>query len=324
MFIGIDLGGTKILGVRAGENGHIVAEVRQPTGASHGLDAVVDRIVEIIRELMPPEGVTAIGVGVPGPYNPANGTVYGPPNLPGWVAVPLRHILEERLCLPDNTPIVLGNDANAAALAEYKFGAGSEKRLGKPIKHLVYLTISTGIGGGVITDGKLLLGATGMAAELGHIVIDLHGPRCTCGNVGCLEAMASGKALAREAATLVEARRETSITEAVGGKPEKVTAEVVVEAARRGDKLACELMDKEGMLVGVGVANCIHSFNPELIVLGGGVTNAGDLLFKPVRATVEARIMRGYSGTFDIVPAALGNEVGALGAVAIAMEGDDQ
>src|SRR5207302_5461156 len=135
MFIGIDLGGTKILGVRADEHGRILAEVRRPTGAVQGLDAVVDRIVEIIRELLL-EGVKAIGVGAPGPVDPAKGVVYDPPNLQGWEAVPLRQMLEERLQLPENTPIVLANDANAAALAEYKFGAGSEKRLGKPIKHL--------------------------------------------------------------------------------------------------------------------------------------------------------------------------------------------
>jgi glucokinase len=320
VFIGIDLGGTKILGVRADEHGQIAAEVRRPTDATRGLNAVLDRIVETIRELMPPEGVAAVGVGVPGPMDPVKGVVYDPPNLPGWGTVPLRRMLEERLQLPESTPIVLANDANAAALAEYKFGAGCEKRLGKPIKHLVYLTISTGIGGGVIADGKLLLGATGMAAELGHIVIDLHGPRCSCGTIGCLEAMASGTALAKEAAMIIAARRETSMADAVGGDPEKVTAEIVVRAAKAGDRVACELMDREGMLVGVGVVNCIHSFNPELVVLGGGVTNAGDLLFKPVKATVEARIMRGYRGTFDIVPAALGNEVGGLGAVAVAME----
>src|SRR5205814_7586565 len=175
-----------------------------------------------------------------------------------------------------------------------------------PIKHLVYLTISTGIGGGVIIDGKLFVGATGIAAELGHIVIDLHGPRCGCGNVGCLEAMASGPALAREGAMVVVARRETKIAELAGDNPLKVTAQIVVEAAREGDPVALQLMAREGELVGVGVVNCIHSFNPELVVLGGGVTNAGDLLFDPVRATVEARIMRGYKGTFDIVPAALG------------------
>jgi glucokinase len=318
--IGVDLGGTKILGVRADEEGNIAAHVRRPTGAAEGLDAVVGRIVDTIRELMPPEGVAAIGVGVPGPINPMKGEVYDPPNLPGWTTVPLRKMLIEHLDLPEKTPIVLANDANAAALAEFKFGAGAEKRLGKSIRHLVYLTVSTGIGGGVIVDGRLLIGSTGMAAELGHIVIDLHGPRCNCGNIGCLEAMASGTALAREAATILASRRETKIAEMAGGRPEKVTAQIVVEAAMAGDPIALELMAREGELIGVGVVNCIHIFNPELIVLGGGVSNAGDLLFKPIKATVEARIMRAYKGTFDIVPAALESEVGALGAVAVALE----
>ncbi len=322
--IGIDIGGTKILGVCATEEGKVLAEFKEPTGAADGFEAVLNRIVALIRQLLPTEGLVGIGVGVPGPLNVTAGIVYDPPNLPGWETVPLRDLLYERLELPGSSlsgiPIVLANDANAAALAEFKFGAGSEKRLGKKIKHLVYMTISTGIGGGVITDGKLLLGATGLAAELGHMVIDLHGPRCSCGNIGCLEAMASGTALAREAAIIVASRRETSMAAAVGGKPELMTALIVDEAAKAGDPAAVELMEREGMLVGVGVVNCIHSFNPELVVLGGGVTNAGDLLFKPVRATVEARIMRGYRGTFDIVPAALGGEVGGLGAVAAVLD----
>ena len=318
--IGIDLGGTKILGVRADEQGNIAAQIKRPTGAAEGRDAVVDRMADIIRELMPPEGVAAIGLGVPGPINPMKGEVYDPPNLPGWTTVPLVRMLQERLDLPRETPIVLGNDANAAALAEFKFGAGAEKRLGKPIRHLVYLTISTGVGGGVVIDGRLLIGSTGAAGELGHIVIDLHGPRCNCGNIGCLEAMASGTALAREGAVVLAARRETKIAELAGGRPEKVTAQMVVEAARAGDPVALDLMAREGELVGVGVVSCIHIFNPELVVLGGGVSNAGDLLFNPVKATVEARIMRGFKGTFDIVPAALGGEVGALGAVAVALE----
>jgi glucokinase len=318
--IGIDLGGTKILGVRADEHGKISAKQRQPTNAAEGVDAVVNRMVDIIKHLTPPEGVAGIGVGAPGPINPMKGEVYDPPNLPGWTTVPLRDMLYERLDLAKGTRIVIANDANAAALAEFKFGAGAQKRLGKQIKHLVYLTISTGVGGGVVADSRLLLGTTGMAAELGHIVIDLYGPRCTCGNRGCLEAMASGTALAREGAIVVATRRDSLIAHTVGGKPEKVTAEIVVNAARKGDLEALQLMAREGELVGVGVVNCVHSFNPDLVVLGGGVTNAGDLLFDPVRATVEARIMRAYKGTFDIVPAALGGEVGALGAVAAALE----
>jgi glucokinase len=270
--------------------------------------------------LTPPEGVRAIGVGIPGPVDPMKGEVYDPPNLPGWGFVNLLEKLREKLGDEGNTPIVLANDGNAAALAEYKFGAGTEKAMGRKIKHLVYLTISTGIGGGVIVNGKMLLGANGLAAELGHIIIDAFGYRCHCGNLGCLEAMASGTALAREAALVVSSRRPTTITELANGRPENASARIVVQAAREGDKIALELMEREGMLVGIGVVNCIHTFNPQVIVLGGGVTNAGDLLFRPVRATVEQRIMPAYQGTYDIVPAALRGTSGALGAAAAALE----
>lgn len=311
--IGIDIGGTKILGVRADEHGKIAAQVRQPTLASEGLEAVLERITSTIKELTPPQGIDGIGIGIPGPLDPVKGEVYDPPNLPGWGTVPLRKALQERLDLPESTPIVLVNDANAAALAEYKFGAGAKNA---NIKHLVYLTISTGIGGGVISDGKLLLGSTSLAAELGHIIIDVNGPRCYCGGIGCLEAMASGTALAREAEVIIASRRETAMSSAVNGDPGKVTAEIVVKAAQNGDPVACELMQREGLLVGIGIVNCIHAFNPQIVVLGGGVSNAGDLLFNPVRATVEARIMRAYKGTFEILPATLHGASGALGAVA--------
>ncbi|MBF6614059.1 MAG: ROK family protein [Chloroflexi bacterium] len=317
--IGIDLGGTKILGVRSDEEGKVQARALRPTEAARGLDAVLYRITDTIRELIPPEGVDAIGVGVPGPLDAAKGMVYEPANLPGWKDVPLRELLYARSGMPREIPLVLVNDANAAALAEYSFGAGSEKVTGRKLQHLVYLTISTGIGGGVISDGKLLLGATGMAAELGHVSIDFAGPRCYCGSIGCLEILASGPALAREASVVIASRRATRMAELVGGDARKVTAEVVVKAAQEGDAQACALMEREGLLVGVGVVNCIHTFNPELVVLGGGVSNAGDLLFKPVRATVEARVMPAYKGTFDIVPAALGGTSGALGAVAAAL-----
>ena len=320
MIIGIDVGGTKILGVRADREGKIAAQVQRPTRGSEGLDAVVDRIAEMIRELTPSDGeIEGIGVGIPGPTNPMKGLVYNPPNLPGWKTVPLRDMLQARLSV--DTPIVLVNDANAAALAEFMFGAGCPKARGKgkEINHLVYLTVSTGVGGGVVVDGKLFVGSSGLAAELGHMVIDVNGPRCYCGGIGHLEAMASGTALAREGYMVVASRRETSMADAVGGKPEKVTAEVVVQAAQSGDPAACELMEREGFLVGIGVVNCIHAFNPELIVIGGGVSNAGDLLFNPVRATAKERVMPAYHGTYEIVPAALKGTSGALGAVAAAM-----
>jgi glucokinase len=322
--IGIDLGGTKILGVRAERDGSVLARLRWPTQASKGPDMVIGRIADMIGRLMPPQGVEAIGVAAPGPLNPDRGEVYNPPNLPGWETVPLRSLLYERLARngirADRMPIVLIKDASAAALAEFTFGAGAEHKAGRKIKHLVYLTISTGIGGGVVSDGRLVAGATGMAAELGHIVIDLNGPRCYCGGIGCLEAMASGTALAREGAVVVAARKPTAMARMVGHDPRKVTAATVIRAAQEGDPLARQLMDREGQLVGTGVVNCIHAFNPELVVLGGGVSmHAGELLFAPVRAAVHQRLMPAFAGTFEIVPAALGDASGALGAVAAAL-----
>jgi glucokinase len=317
--IGIDLGGTKILGVRASKEGEIAEELRVETRGEEGLEAVVDRIAKMVLDLMPGEGegpLEGIGVGVPGPLNPTLGVVYHPPNLPGWEEVPLRDMLRERLQLSGETPIVLVNDANAAALAEYMFGAGCERELGRPIRHLVYLTISTGVGGGVITDGRLLLGVTGMAAELGHIVLDADGSRCFCGGRGHFEGMASGTALAREGFLVVSSRRETIMADLVEGDADRVTAEIVVEAAQKGDREALALMQRESFLVGVGVVSCVHAFNPEVIVIGGGVSNAGSLLFDGVRSTADELVMPAYRGTFEIVPAALAGTSGALGAVA--------
>jgi glucokinase len=317
--IGIDLGGTKILGVRTNEQGEIAAELRVDTLGKEGLDAVVGRMAQMVRDLTPVEGdVAGIGVGVPGPINPWQGIVYSPPNLPGWGTVPLRDMLRALLELPESVPIVLVNDANAAALAEYKFGAGSERVLGRPIRHLVYLTISTGVGGGVIIDGKLLVGQ-GLASELGHLVIDAYGPRCLCGGRGHFEALASGTALAREGYLLVAARRDTAITGMVGGDPNKVTAEIVVRAAQAGDREALKLMEREAYLIGIGIISCIHAFNPQLVVLGGGVSAASDLLLDGIRATVADLIMPGFPGTYEIVLAALEGKSGALGAVAAAI-----
>ena len=315
----MDIGGTKIHSVRAGEQGNILAREHGPTEADKGLDHVVELIAASIEKLAEGETIEAVGLGVPGPLDPAKGIVYDPPNLPGWDDVPLVSLLRRRLATLRDVPLVLVNDANAAALAEYHFGAGTQYKGAEPLKHLVYLTISTGIGGGVISDGRLLVGSTGMAAELGHIVIDTGGPRCGCGNLGCFEACASGTALAREGYLVVKSRRPTKMAKLVKGVAEDVTAETVFQAAREGDHEARSLVQREGMLVGVGVVNCIHAFNPQLVVLGGGVSGAKELLFDPVRATVDDRVMPAYKGTFQIVPAALGGDTGALGAVAAAL-----
>jgi glucokinase len=316
--LGIDLGGTKILGVLADEHGKVLDERREPTLAHEGPEAVVERLVGVIRELTPEGGVDGIGVDVPAPVDTNAGVLYAPPNLPGWSekGVPLISILKEKLGWGERVPMVLMNDANASALAEYRFGAGCEKVLGREVSHMIFLTVSTGIGGGVIVDGKLLLGSQGFAGELGHVVIDADGYRCNCGNVGCLEAVASGTALAREAATIVAGKRETKIAKLAKGDPANVTAKMVVEAAQAGDPVALELMEREARLLGAGVGSFVNIFNPQLIAIGGGVSHAGKLLFEPLRAEVDRRIMAPFRGTYEIVPAVLGDRSAALGAVA--------
>lgn len=317
--IGVDVGGTKIHSVLTDEKGTILARDRISTEVERGVDHVVGLIAGSLEKLVAGEAVQAVGLGMPGPLNVVKGLVCDPPNFPGWHNIPLVSLLRERLDFLRGVPLVMVKDANAGALGEYHFGAGAHYRGSEPLRHLVYLTISTGIGGGVISDGKLLLGSTGIAAELGHIVIDPSGPCCGCGNLGCLEAFASGTALGRQGYLVVKSGRPTKMAELVGGVAEDVTAEIVVKAAREGDHEAAALMKREGMLLGVGVVSIIHAFNPQLVVLGGGVSNAGDLLFDPVLATVDERVMLAYKGTFQIVPAALGGDTGALGAVAAAL-----
>jgi glucokinase len=230
------------------------------------------------------------------------------PNLLAWYNTPIKAILEKELRLP----VFVSNDATLAALGEYKFGAGVG------CHDLIYITVSTGIGGGVIVGGKLLLGTRGFAAEVGHMTIDINGPRCNCGNVGCLEMLASGTAIARMAVERLSRGEKSTIAELVAGDLSKVTAEVVEKAARNGDSVAKDVMNTAGTNLGVGVVNLIHIFNPELIIIGGGVSKAGDLIFEPVRRVIAQRVMRDIS--VRITTPALGDNPGLLGAVALVLE----
>lgn len=316
--VGIDLGGTKILTARVGVQGEIEAQVRELTHATEGSTAVIDRMVNTVARVLEdadPAGLIGVGVGAPGPLDPKTGVLYSPPNLPGWERVPLRDILSERLAvrLGRSVRVEAENDANAAALGEYRFGV---RRQHPTLRHMVYITVSTGIGGGLIADGRIFEGAHGMAAEIGHMTVDMHGPRCNCGNIGCIEIVASGTALAHEAAMVVRSRKPTGLYDAVEGDPSKITVETVVKVAQEGDPTAQALIQHEGMLIGVGAVNCIHTFNPELVVIGGGVSNSGELLFESIRSTVADRVMPAYEGTYTIAKAALGGDAGALGAVA--------
>ncbi|MGQ9493388.1 MAG: ROK family protein [Anaerolineae bacterium] len=310
--IGVDLGGTLIRACLADAEGNIVREVRQPTLAREGLQPVLQRIKETIAQTL--QGfskitVLAIGVGSPGPLDPRTGVVIAPPNLPGWRDVPLRDILSQEFGLP----VYVNNDANVAALAEQRFGAG------RGYSDIVYLTISTGIGGGIVCGGQLLLGTHGLAGEPGHATVEPAGPRCNCGNVGCLEVMAAGPAIARYAWELIRGGQDSSLA-AIVQEGIELTAETVGIAAQKGDGVALQAVKQAAYYLGIGVLNLIHIFDPDVVILGGGVSKLGSLLFDPVRTWIREHAMTAAQRETPVVPAALGDQVGLLGAVAWALD----
>lgn len=309
--IAVDLGGTQIRAALCDPQGQILRRIARPTLAAEGPEAVIRRLEEAIAAAMegtPSDQIAGIGIGAPGPLNPISGIILEAPNLPGWVNVPLRNKISARFGLPT----FLGNDANLAALAEYTFGAGR----GRP--DMIYLTISTGVGSGIIVNGEMILGAHGLGAEAGHIIVDPKGPQCGCGHYGCLEAFASGTAIARDVVTRIKAGKKTRITKMVGGDLAKVDARVVSEAAKLGDKLAIQAFQRAGKHLGIGIASLLRLFNPTMIVLGGSVTKAGALLLDPMWAAIKEYAPSIYWEGLSIVQAALGDDVGLLGAAALA------
>ena len=272
------------------------------------------RLFEVTAQLLAardvePSTVCAIGVAAPGPIDARSGVVTAPPNLPGWENVPLAKLIHEEFGLT----AYLENDANAAALGEHRFGSG------RGCRHMVYVTASTGIGGGFIFDGRLYTGATGGAAEVGHMTLVPDGPLCGCGNRGCLEALASGSAIAREARRHIERGVPTLIAELAGGDPGRITAKLVAEAADQGDREANAILDLAMGYLGVGVANLVNLLNPELMVIGGGLAKMGDRLFDPVRRAIDLRAFPSAAQAVELRPAQLGDDVGLLGAAAVAI-----
>jgi len=272
---------------------------------------VLGRILECVRratEDFRGGELLATGVAAPGPLDPATGFVMSPPNLPGWDNVPLADIISDAV----GVKVSVNNDANLAGLAEFRFGAGSGAQ------NLIYLTVSTGVGGGIICDGRLLSGAHGLAGEPGHMTVDPGGIPCACGNVGCLETLASGTALARRAQTRLQSGEASLLSERA--ERGALTAEDVGIAAHSGDRLALQVVAEGMHFLGIGVLNLIHLFDPDLVVIGGGVTNLGPLLFDPVQQWVHAHAMTQVQRLVPIVPASLGDRVGLMGAVAWALQ----
>jgi glucokinase len=308
--IGVDIGGTWLRAARFDADLAIVNRAELPSHAEEGSDAVVSRLIDVIRQVLPGSSgdVLGVGLGAPGPLDPKEGLIIKTPNLP-WENLPLARILREAL----GCAIYLGNDADVAGLAEHRFGAG------KGTRHMVYMTLSTGIGGGVIVDGKLLTGR-GQGGEIGHMTILPDGPMCGCGHPGHLEAVASGTAIARIARERLAAGERSAIQEAVGGDLSHITAETVGVAANAGDALARAILQQAGRYIGMSIASLMHLLNPEMFVLGGGLTKIGDLLFDNIHEAVREYAMHPrYWENTPIVRAALGEDVGLLGAAALVM-----
>lgn len=310
--IGVDLGGTKVLTAVVRDDGSVLARDRVPT-PQEGPDSVVAAVAGTVERVLA-EGrlsvrdLVGVGVGVPGPLNPDTGMVFAPPNLKGWHDVPFGELLTGRL----GARTFLENDADAAAVGEWRFGAG------RGVDDLVYITVSTGIGGGIIIRGELLTGVSGTAGEIGHMTIDVNGPRCICGNTGCLEVLAAGPAIARMAQDAVRSGQPTTLLARAGGSMEDITARVVAASAAAGDAVAARVFNRAATYIGVGVANLLNLLNPAMVILGGGVSKAGDLLLDPVRATARERAFERPARDARIVLAQLGDDVGAIGAATVA------
>ncbi len=312
--LGIDLGGTNIVAGCTRRDGHALQGFRsEPTRPEEGPDAVVDRIVALGRAAIAdtlagdPEGqVLGVGIGAPGPLDRAAGVVLLTPNL-GWVDMPLR----DRVGGPLGLDAALDNDANCAVLGEWWRGAAQGTR------HAIGVTLGTGVGGGIIVDGRLYHGASDVAGEVGHITIDANGRRCACGNEGCLEAYASGPAIARRAVEALRAGAESTLTAL---DPAAITAQQVYQAAAEGDPTARDVVRDTARYLGAGVANLLNIFNPEVVVVCGGVTLAGDGLFGPLRQEVARRAFKPAVAACRIVPGELVHSAGVYGAARAFLE----
>lgn len=314
--LGIDIGGTKSTVAVADEQGSIIAQAVLPTPRERVPQMVLPPIEKCLQALLDETAISqsdveAVGIGCGGPIDRERGVILTAPNLPGWDDLELAAYFEKAFA----APAYLDNDVSIAALGEARKGAGVG------IDNFAYFNIGTGIGGGIIIGGKLYRGSGGNAGEFGHQIVVPHGPQCLCGRHGCLEALASGTSIARRAVEALSEEQDSLILRYVGG-PENISAQCVARAARDGDALALRIWRETGEFLGLGVANVVNILNPRRIVLGGGVMKAADLFLDQVRSTVRERAMTQLAEIVDIVPAALGDGAGIVGAIYLALERD--
>ncbi len=295
-FIGVDVGGTNIRSALV-HNGKIEKRMKLPTKAQHGVTEVISQIKAAIRPFVA-DG-SGIGIGIAGIIDSKRGIVRYSPNLSGWNDIRLGQILKKEFRLP----VKILNDVNAVCLGEWQYGAA------KHYDNVFLFTLGTGVGGGVICEGKPLFGTNGFAGEFGHTVIKYNGPRCVCNNYGCLERYVGAKFIVANAKRRMRKGRSSL------RKHKKLTPKIIAQEAKKGDKISKEVFSEIGFYIGIGVTNIVALFDPDIIVISGGVSHAGRILFDPVRMTVAKRLLGAQFRNYKIIPAELGDDAGILGAV---------
>ncbi len=312
--IGVDLGGTFIKTALVSREGKLVHKVEIPSEGERGPDGVIINIIRSVKSVVKEKGVDlkkvkAIGIGSPGPMDTKNGIVRKAVNLPGWVNIPLRDRIQSAFGIPAN----LENDANAAAYAEYWKGAGQNACL------MIAYTLGTGVGGGIIIEGKLIRGTNDCAGELGHMTIVPDGDPCACGNRGCLESYASANSLVRRAMAKIKSGAQTILRQWIDeGKP--LTSKLIDEARLAGDSFSRDAMIEAGTYLGLGMSAVGSALNPDIIVVGGGMMKAGEVLLEPARVEVKRRVFAEHFAKLKILPARLGNDAGVIGAAGLLIE----
>lgn len=308
--IGIDVGGTNVKIALVDDNGKIIYSNSVPTYAKMGYEYTVNNIKQAIKDLMKetnttPSNIEGIGFDFPGQVDCKTGVVKLAPNIPGWVNVPIAQMIEDEFSIPTR----IDNDVRCAALGELKFGAG------RGCENFICITVGTGIGSGIVINGKVVRGATNAAGELGHIKLQMNGgPICGCGDTGCLEAFASGPAIVAMAQEYIKGGKSTKFREMAAAEGGEITPYMVAKAAEEGDPVAKRIFEIVGEYIGIGLTSVINLLNPERVIIGGGVAESGELLLGPIRKTIKERAMVVAGNAVEIVPAQLGNSAGVIGA----------
>jgi glucokinase-like ROK family protein len=304
---GIDMGATHVGLVITDFSAHVLEESEYPFAVADGpekcLQLIDQYLIDLLNKLhLDVNQLSAVGLDVPGPVVTDEGVVSSPPIMPGWDGYPIRTHLEQLW----HVPVSIGNDAELGALGEWAYGAGRGEN------NLAYIKVGTGVGAGLLLDGHIYRGNSGFAGEIGHITIQENGPLCTCGNHGCLEAMAGGQAIARMAREAIESGKRTQLSAI---NPEKILAVSVAAAAQRGDLVAQQIIAEVGNHLGVAIASLVNLINPGMVVIGGGVSQIGDLLLDPIRKTVQDRSLNSAAKVIRITSAVLGRRASSMGAV---------